>query len=107
MQNGTELTDIYGRVEKFTKYMDNLLNQLFDVTFPIAAILRGRSFNKWDVCVAMCSMAHLSIRIIHDTFRDKAIEDLWLPFYCISTDMSEMTMRVHRHVRSVVFPECS
>ena len=40
------MTDIFEPVETYTKYMDNYLNMIFDITFPIAAILRGRSFNR-------------------------------------------------------------
>jgi lysophospholipid hydrolase len=35
------------------------------------------------------------LRVIEDTFKDKLIEDLWIPFFCISTDISEGRMRVH------------
>ena len=34
---------------------------------------------------------------IKDAFsEDITIEDLWLPFYCVSTDISTSTERVHR-----------
>jgi lysophospholipid hydrolase len=34
-------------------------------------------------------------RKIYDVFHDKMIEDLWLPFFCVTTDISSLTVRVH------------
>jgi predicted acylesterase/phospholipase RssA len=39
---------------------------------------------------------HVNCRIIHDVFVDKAIEDLWLPYFAVSTDISQMTVRTHQ-----------
>ena len=40
---------------------------------------------------------------IKDAFpEDITIEDLWLPFYCVSTDISTSTERVHRFARTSI-----
>jgi len=54
---------------------------LFDLTYPITSIFSGRYFN-WT---------------LKETFdQDILIEDLWLPFYCVSTDITVSRERVHR-----------
>lgn len=32
---------------------------------------------------------------IEATFKDRQIEDLWLPYFCVTTDISNCKMRVH------------
>ena len=34
---------------------------------------------------------------INDVFGDKLIEDLWIPYFCITTDITSLTHRVHSH----------
>ena len=34
---------------------------------------------------------------IESTFKDRQIEDLWIPYFCISTDLNMSQMRVHTH----------
>ena len=36
-------------------------------------------------------------RKINDVFKDRLMEDLWLPCFCITTDITALTMRVHSH----------
>ncbi|OQR78858.1 neuropathy target esterase sws-like, partial [Tropilaelaps mercedesae] len=55
--------------------------QLFDITYPITAWFTGHAFNSG----------------IHATFGDKQIEDLWLPYFTVTTDISDSCPRVHRH----------
>jgi predicted acylesterase/phospholipase RssA len=68
---GDELLDV--AEEQFRK--------LLDYTLPIVALLKGKRitenidayFSSWD------------------------IEDLWLPFYCVSTNLTTSSLQVHRH----------
>lgn len=54
--------------------------RLLDYTLPVVSLVRGRrisasidgSFGEWD------------------------IEDLWLPFYCVSTNLTQARLEVHR-----------
>nr|KAG5712083.1 hypothetical protein BaRGS_020809 [Batillaria attramentaria] len=32
---------------------------------------------------------------IEDTFHDRQIEDLWIPYFCVTTDISNSSMRIH------------
>jgi lysophospholipid hydrolase len=36
-------------------------------------------------------------RAIERVFGNRLIEDLWIPYFCISTDISASQMRVHSH----------
>jgi NTE family protein/lysophospholipid hydrolase len=52
---------------------------LYDLTLPISSLLAGKKLN----------------RVLHQRLGDGAIEDLWLPFFCVSTDLSRAKMIVH------------
>lgn len=39
---------------------------------------------------------------IRGTFGDTHIEDLWLPFFTLTTDLTDSCMRVHRHGESKI-----
>lgn len=59
--------------------------QLLDLTYPATSMFSGRQFNT----------------TIHATFGDVHIEDLWLPYFTVTTDISSSCMRVHRHGKFV------
>ena len=44
-----------------------------------SALCAGRAFNN----------------LLRKTFGEKQIEDLWLPYFCITTDITDSKMRVH------------
>jgi predicted acylesterase/phospholipase RssA len=52
---------------------------LYDLTLPISSLLAGKKLD----------------RVLHTLFGDTEIEDLWLPFFCVSTDLSRATLVVH------------
>jgi NTE family protein/lysophospholipid hydrolase len=54
-------------------------NPLKDKTLPVVALLAGRRLE----------------RMIADMFGDAQIEDLWMPFFCVSADLTQAEMRVH------------
>lgn len=54
-------------------------NPLKDKTLPVVALLAGRRLE----------------RMIAEMFGDTQIEDLWMPFYCVSADLTQAEMRVH------------
>ena len=56
------------------------LDFLFDLTLPVYSIFTGKILND-------------SLTRIFGLERD--IEDLWIPFFCISTDISACKMRIH------------
>jgi predicted acylesterase/phospholipase RssA len=52
---------------------------LYDFTLPISSFLAGKKMN----------------RVLHSQIGDADIEDLWIPFFCVSTDLSHAKMVVH------------
>ncbi|PAA58249.1 hypothetical protein BOX15_Mlig019799g1 [Macrostomum lignano] len=67
------------RARKFSREMSSLWSKLADLTYPQTAMFTGRAFNRG----------------IEAVFRDRNIEDLWLPYFCITTDITKSQMRVH------------
>lgn len=55
--------------------------QILDLTYPMTSMFSGKDFNK----------------TIQATFGDTYIEDLWLPFFIITTDITASCMRTHTH----------
>jgi predicted acylesterase/phospholipase RssA len=50
-----------------------------DLTFPYVALLRGAS----------------TVELVQTMFGDVQIEDLWLPYFCVSTNLSRAEVVVH------------
>ena len=55
--------------------------QIFDITYPYSAWLTGSAFNK----------------TIMDTFGDTLIEDLWIPYFTVTTDITSSCRRIHTY----------
>ncbi|HLY58298.1 MAG TPA: patatin-like phospholipase family protein [Stellaceae bacterium] len=55
-------------------------NPLNDYTIPWIALYKGRSVD----------------RLLAENFGDSLIEALWLPFYCVSTNLSRGKLQIHR-----------
>ena len=55
--------------------------QILDLTYPMTSMFSGKDFNK----------------TIQATFGDTYIEDLWLPYFIITTDITASCMRTHTH----------
>ena len=66
-------------------YMIKASNYIFDLTYPITSLFNGASFN---FSIKLCFPETLTI------------EDLWLPYYNVSTDISTSTERVHKVISS-------
>ncbi|KAI6653531.1 Neuropathy target esterase [Oopsacas minuta] len=75
----------YRQVEEMSsdlfKSLSKHWRQITDVTIPFTSVLTGSHFNN----------------IIRTALGDHMIEDLWIPFFCITTDISENRMRVHQN----------
>mgnify|MGYP001171133499 CR=1 FL=1 len=63
------------------RFMTRPLKHIFSLTYPITSLFTGYSFNE-------------GIRFCFP--EPTTIEDLWLPYYCVSTDISTSTERVHK-----------
>jgi lysophospholipid hydrolase len=68
------------RVRPWSKRMASKLDKLFDLTYPITAMFKGGALN----------------RLIREMFGEKRIEDLWLPYFCVTTDLNTSKPRVHQ-----------
>ncbi|KAI5898746.1 patatin-domain-containing protein [Schizophyllum commune H4-8] len=68
-----------GRAKQFSGRMGNIWRMLSDVTYPIVAYTTGHEFN----------------RAIYKSFYDLHIEDMWLPFFCNTTNITTSGMDIH------------
>lgn len=65
----------------YRQKMTQWWRQILDLTYPMTSMFSGKDFNK----------------TIQQTFGDTHIEDLWLPYFTITTDITDSCMRTHRH----------
>lgn len=67
-------------VDEQVDLAQQLFDRLLDYTLPVVALLRGRRITA----------------SIQEAFSGWDIEDLWLPYYCVSTDLTTSQLAVHR-----------
>uniref|UniRef100_A0A914HBH3 Neuropathy target esterase sws n=1 Tax=Globodera rostochiensis TaxID=31243 RepID=A0A914HBH3_GLORO len=60
--------------------MGSVWKALMDFTYGYVARFTGSHFNS----------------LLMELFDEKHIEDLWLPYFCVTTDITDSEMRVHR-----------
>ncbi|XP_052867526.1 neuropathy target esterase sws isoform X1 [Anopheles cruzii] len=75
------ITPMTQKAREWCKKMTQWGRQLRDLTYPITSMFSGRHFNQ----------------TIRGTFGDVCIEDLWIPFFTLTTDISASCARVHTH----------
>ncbi|XP_050441996.1 neuropathy target esterase sws-like isoform X2 [Adelges cooleyi] len=76
--------DIIGMIRKaghWAKSMTHWWRQILDLTYPVTSMFSGKDFNFTLI----------------STFGDTQIEDLWIPYFTITTDISASEMRIHTH----------
>lgn len=59
--------------------MTSYKKQVLDLTYPVTSMFKGSAFNK----------------SIEEVFGNRQIEDLWIPYFCVTTDISSSKMRIH------------
>lgn len=64
--------------------------QILDLTYPMTSMFSGRDFNH----------------TIKSTFGETFIEDLWLPYFTVTTDISASCKRVHTHGKNISIIIC-
>ncbi|KAI0783411.1 patatin-domain-containing protein [Abortiporus biennis] len=74
-----DLLSAAGRTKQFSGRMGNIWRILSDVTYPLVAYTTGHEFN----------------RSIYKAFYDLHIEDMWLPFFCNTTNIITSRMEIH------------
>ncbi|KAL5249255.1 hypothetical protein ACHWQZ_G018196 [Mnemiopsis leidyi] len=75
-------TDVGALREKasvFSASMSKLWNKIVDLTYPFTAMFSGSQFNKG----------------IQEAIGEKLIENLWIPYFCVSTDLTASEARIH------------
>ncbi|KIY73513.1 patatin-domain-containing protein [Cylindrobasidium torrendii FP15055 ss-10] len=68
-----------GRAKQFSSRIANVWRMLSDVTYPIIAYTTGHEFNRG----------------LYKAFYDTHIEDMWLPFFCNTTNINTSEMSIH------------
>lgn len=67
------------RAKEWSMKMTSIWKKVIDLTYPYTSMFTGSSFNE----------------AIESTFRSRQIEDLWIPYFCVTTDISHSSMRIH------------
>ncbi|XP_077162966.1 patatin-like phospholipase domain-containing protein 7 isoform X3 [Paroedura picta] len=67
------------KARQWAMTMNSVFKTVLDLTYPITSMFSGASFNNG----------------ISNIFKDKQIEDLWIPYFTITTDITASAMRVH------------
>ncbi|XP_032906655.1 neuropathy target esterase-like isoform X3 [Amblyraja radiata] len=73
------------RAKEWANAMNSVFKTVLDLTYPITSMLSGSAFNT----------------SIADVFEDKQIEDLWIPYFNVTTDITASAMRVHKDAGSI------
>jgi lysophospholipid hydrolase len=68
-------------ISHFAGDMSSVSKKVRDLTLPVTSYFTGESFN----------------RTIVKTFEGLQIEDLWIPFFCMSTDLTDSVEIAHRN----------
>ncbi|XP_058862795.1 patatin-like phospholipase domain-containing protein 6 isoform X3 [Acipenser ruthenus] len=68
------------RAREWAKAMNSVFKTVLDLTYPITSMFSGSAFNT----------------SISKVFQDKQIEDLWIPYFNVTTDITASAMRVHK-----------
>ncbi|KAK4057788.1 phosphatidylcholine and lysophosphatidylcholine phospholipase [Microbotryomycetes sp. JL221] len=74
-----ELVSTFGRAKRFSGRMSTLWRILTDLTYPVVAYTTGHEFNRG----------------IYKSFYDVHIEDMWLPYFCNTTNITHSRMDIH------------
>ncbi|XP_058809810.1 neuropathy target esterase sws isoform X2 [Phymastichus coffea] len=75
------ITTTTQKAREWSKKMTQWWRQILDLTYPMTSMFSGKDFNN----------------TIQSTLGDVYIEDLWLPYFTITTDITASCMRVHTH----------
>ncbi|UYI27791.1 lysophospholipase Nte1 [Encephalitozoon cuniculi] len=72
---------VFKQAKRFSRKMSNIWILLLDLTYPICSMFSGHAFN----------------RSLHSIFGDGLIQDLWLEYFCITTNIVSYEEEVHRN----------
>ncbi|KAI5184990.1 lysophospholipid hydrolase [Nematocida homosporus] len=77
---GCNNAEVFSRAKKFARLFGSIWHIVMDLTYPICSMFSGKTFN-W---------------VLTRIFKKRKIEDLWLPYYCVTTDILKIEERVHK-----------
>ncbi|XP_054162563.1 neuropathy target esterase sws-like [Oppia nitens] len=75
------ITTFTQKARAWSHGMTSYWSQILDLTYPVTAMFTGHAFN----------------RHIYEVFNERQIEDLWLPYFTVTTDITSSCPRIHRH----------
>ncbi|KAI9011307.1 hypothetical protein BC832DRAFT_529204 [Gaertneriomyces semiglobifer] len=75
-----DMVSVYGRAKMFSGRMMSKWRQLLDLTWPVVGLFQGHGFNRG----------------IWKCFGDSHIEDCWLPYFAVTTNITWSRMEVHQ-----------
>lgn len=67
--------------EEYQRTVEQLFSGILDYTLPIVSLVKGERIT----------------RSIEEGLRGWTFEDLWKPFFCVSTNLTQSTEQIHRH----------
>ncbi|KAL7670885.1 hypothetical protein ACOME3_005801 [Neoechinorhynchus agilis] len=67
------------RAKSWSRQMASYWMKMIDLTYPLVSMFTGKKFNQ----------------CLEEVFGDCQIEDLWIPYFCVTTDLSFSKMRTH------------
>ncbi|XP_063216401.1 neuropathy target esterase sws isoform X4 [Bacillus rossius redtenbacheri] len=76
-----DVTTMTQKAREWCRKMTHWWRQMLDLTYPMTSMFSGRDFNA----------------TIQQTFGDTQVEDLWLPYFTVTTDITDSCMRIHTH----------
>jgi predicted acylesterase/phospholipase RssA len=77
--------------DEIEDFVESQFRRLLDYTVPVVSLLKGRRIT----------------RNIERSFEGRDIEDLWLPYYCVSTNLTTSHLEVHRRGNAAKFVRAS
>ncbi|XP_045460732.1 neuropathy target esterase sws isoform X2 [Harmonia axyridis] len=75
------ITTMTQKAREWSKKMTQWWRQILDLTYPVTSMFSGRDFNQ----------------TLKSAFGETYIEDLWLPYFTVTTDITSSGMRIHYH----------
>lgn len=78
-----DVLSLPSRIRYFSTRAGSKWRQFLDVTWPYCSLFTGHAFN----------------RVLWKLFGNYMIDDLWIPFYCVTTDITASRKAVHRSDR--------
>lgn len=74
-----DYAEVYSQVKRVSKLCSSVLYILMDLSFPFVSVFSGKSLNN----------------CLRGIFKDQKIQDFWLEYYCVTTNLKKLDQSVH------------